>query len=224
VQITPDGSSGGGSGPPQVEVEDGAAVARVLNPAAPGAPERVCTDPIPFDAVIALAPQRRPIVLPIGATAFGGGVSSGQCAGPTASDLSSLRLPVHKETGGGYDLSGRASFGIGPCSDHTGLPSAIGILTVGRRKPTVNFEIGVGNSGVEFRTRCPGPFAPPRGFATGHAPSSIIGRQRASIPLTSHSSFRDDGYTGQVSSTLTITLSHPRIQRGHQTNLVTLAG
>jgi hypothetical protein len=111
LQVASDDSVGGGSGPPAVDVSDENAVVRVEYPAAVGAPERVCADPMPFDVNFALAPAR---YTRVGGSAPNDELSAGQCAGPTADDLGSVRLPVRREPGGGYDLAGSISFGAGP--------------------------------------------------------------------------------------------------------------
>jgi hypothetical protein len=114
LQVTADGSSSGGSGQPQVEVNDNSAVARVEYPVARGATARICADPVSYDAIFALVRARGSNASPVGESEPYIGASAGQCAGPTAAELANVRLPVRRESDGGYDLSGTVSLGAGP--------------------------------------------------------------------------------------------------------------
>jgi hypothetical protein len=150
LQVTPDDSSGSGSGPPSVDVSDQSAVVRVEYPAAAGAPERVCADPMPYDVNFALARGRR---VTVGESEPNNDVSAGQCAGPTADDLDSARLPVRREPGGDYDLAGAISFGAGPFA----------VTVISKLRVLVTRQ-GAGELGLPpgVRSPRPTPFPKPR--------------------------------------------------------------
>jgi hypothetical protein len=122
---------------------------------------------------------------------------------------------------GGGRITANLHSSSGNCTDHAGLGGAQAFADLGGNRMSVRFSIGAYTEAL--RTRCPGPFAPQGSFATGHAPDSILRRPTAIIPLTSGTVFRDDGYTGRLTSTLTITLSHRRIQRVGGSLLTTVA-
>jgi hypothetical protein len=103
LQVSSEGEST--SGARSIEVLDADAVARVEYP---GTPERICVDPLPYDVNFDLAGRDAGASQPYAA------VSAGQCAGPVAGDLASVRLPVRRKANGDYDLSGSESFGAGP--------------------------------------------------------------------------------------------------------------
>ncbi len=110
----------------------------------------------------------------------------------------------------------------GTCVDHTVFGAAYAITSIGRHRLSLQLELGDGTGDV-FRTRCAGPFGPQSSLAASTAPRSIIGRPSATIPLVGVTPFSDDGYTGRISSGLTLTLSHPRIVRNRATEVVTIA-
>jgi hypothetical protein len=173
LQVTPDGDEGGGSGQPSVDVGDENAVVRVEYPALTGLPKRVCVDPMPYDVTFALARRHGRNASPVGVGEAFNDVSAGQCAGPTATDLGRVRLPVRKERNGDYDLSGSPSFGAGPFK--VTVISKLRVLV-----SRVNFP---GFSNPPFPRPRPGSFPQPRRVLAEEA----------------HVSYRISGVSGAIS-------------------------
>jgi hypothetical protein len=105
LQVVSDETSSSEGGPPSIEVTDDSSVVRVEYP---GSPNRICVDPLLYDVNFVLTGRHA------GASQPYGDVSAGQCAGPVAADLASVRLPVRREANGDYEMSGSLSFGAGP--------------------------------------------------------------------------------------------------------------
>jgi hypothetical protein len=128
LQVTADGSSGSSGSQPQVTLEDDTAVVRVEYPAVGATPEYVCAEPMPYQVGFALRPAHGDDALPVGAAFPYGLASSGECAGPTGSELGALRLPVRRQPDGGYSLAATKSFGAGPfevtVTSHLGVRSS----------------------------------------------------------------------------------------------------
>jgi hypothetical protein len=100
----------------------------------------------------------------------------------------------------------------GACHDSISIEGVDAIVSIGRRQ--LASQIGVdAEADNGLRTRCPGPFLSQYLVASGHASRAIIGRQTATMPITSGTTFSDDGYHGRFVSTLSVRLSHPTIKR-----------
>jgi len=111
--VTGNSSSGGGPGVPPIEIQDNNSVARVDQSAADGAQSR-CVDVVPYDVPFVLRHAAGGKLRAVPQAGAAQPPSGGQCAGPTAQDLSSVALPARKLGRRGYDLSGSVSFGAGP--------------------------------------------------------------------------------------------------------------
>jgi hypothetical protein len=136
IEMLPEGSSSSSPGPPPIELTDPNAAARVTDTS--GATQTVCADVVPVDFQLAVrhtggthavievsqSPQ-----LPAG----------GRCAGPTPADLAALVLPARPLGSGGYDFSGRTTFGAGPFT-------VTAISTV--RAPFTHGSAGLGSVGA----------------------------------------------------------------------------
>ncbi|MFZ1996234.1 MAG: hypothetical protein WAU75_19140 [Solirubrobacteraceae bacterium] len=106
-------SSESGGGTPPLELSDTNAVARVQTTAPDGAVSG-CADLVPVDVFLDVRKTRdgpRATIDPSGAA---GAPSSGRCAGPTATDISTMKLPARRLGSRGYDLSGQTSVAAGP--------------------------------------------------------------------------------------------------------------
>jgi hypothetical protein len=112
LEVIADGSSsGGGSGPPTVDVQADATV-RVSDSRA--GTVSVCTDPISLDLGFVIRRGTQGRLRARSVDEGFPGPSAGRCAGPTAQDLQAAVLPVRARRHRGYDLSGSSTFGAGP--------------------------------------------------------------------------------------------------------------
>ncbi len=111
--VTGNSSSGGGPGLPPIDIQDNSSVARVDQSAGDG-PQSRCVDVVPYDVSFVLRRDPGGKLRAVPQPEAPQPPSAGRCAGPTAADLASVALPALKLDRRGYDLSGSASFGVGP--------------------------------------------------------------------------------------------------------------
>lgn len=110
LQVYPSGGSSGGDAPPFVEIGGGSAVARVDSTASNGS-VLACADLVPVDISFDLGTGP---FAPLDVGDSESFPSSGRCAGPTARDLVSLKLPQRRLGNRSYDLHGAVTLGAGP--------------------------------------------------------------------------------------------------------------
>ncbi len=106
-------ASASGGGTPPLELSDQNAVARVET-AQPDGTVTDCADLVPVDLFLTVRKTRggpRATLDPSDALSA---PSSGRCAGPTAADMSAIKLPARRLGSRGYDLSGQTTVAVGP--------------------------------------------------------------------------------------------------------------
>ncbi len=115
LEVAPVAGDQGSSpaGQPPVELEDPSAVARVQTTAADGVTSS-CADIVSTDFFLTVRDLGTSLSAAIDAEDSLVPPSAGRCAGPTASDLSGLSVPVRELGRRGYDMSGQTSFTAGP--------------------------------------------------------------------------------------------------------------
>jgi hypothetical protein len=106
-------ASESGGGAPPLELSDQSAVARVQT-TAPDGTFTGCADLVPVDFFLTVRKTRGAARATLDASDALGAPSSGRCAGPTAADIGTMKLPARQMGSRGYDLSGQTSFGAGP--------------------------------------------------------------------------------------------------------------
>jgi hypothetical protein len=102
-----------GGGTPPLELSDQSAVARVET-TQPDGTVTSCADLVPVDVFLTVRKTRggpRATLDPSDALST---PSSGRCAGPTAADISAMKLPARRLGSRGYDLSGQTTVAVGP--------------------------------------------------------------------------------------------------------------
>jgi hypothetical protein len=98
-----------------IQIEDDNSVVRVIDPGSTPSQPHVCTQPVPISTTLIIARPRHSKRLQAFSASFLP-PSSGDCAGPSASSLNDLTLPVRRLPGPreAYDLSGTQTFAAGP--------------------------------------------------------------------------------------------------------------
>jgi hypothetical protein len=99
--------------------------------------------------------------------------------------------------------------GSASCRDSAGLGGDFVQFAATRHRLSAHYVAGEASGGT-IRTRCPGPFAPPGGLATGSAPLSILSHRTARLSLDGGQRLIDDGYSGASTAHLPLTLTLTR--------------
>jgi hypothetical protein len=111
-----------------------------------------------------------------------------------------------------------ASVVQGPLSCADSAPTDAGILSLQgtAKRLIVNYSTQEASDGAPI-TRCPGPAAQFLTLAWGWVPLRDLAARVVRVPLGWSSAFLDDGYSGRLTSALTLTLTRVRIRAREQT-------
>jgi hypothetical protein len=164
LEMLPGGTMSSSGGPLPMEPQDQSAAAREVTRAADRSVRSTCADLVPVDFTLSIrhTTQGLRAVIPRGGVMAP--PSSGRCAGPTASDLERLTLPVHRLGAHSYDLSGTASFSAGPF-DVAADSSLQTLVTYGNSLSVGGLPgatVGTGSSTGSFFGSGPVPVQPQR--------------------------------------------------------------
>ncbi len=108
-------------------------------------------------------------------------------------------------------ITAHADQGGASCRDSAVLGASSVQFGAKRGRLSAVYTAGLGLADA-LRTRCPGPFGPPGTLASGGAPLSRLALRSAILSLDQSASFIDDGYRGDSTAHLRLTLRRQRIR------------